>query len=695
MTPTEQLLRSAGHLACPRRRPAIMRWPPVVCATIVLCIGASARSVTAQVPKDNLAVNIDSSASPRDDFFQFANGAWFKRNPIPDDQARWSPAHLGELFTRLRRVSEAAATEHAPKGSPAQLIGDFWFTGMDSATINRQGLSVLRPELDRIDRIRSIGDIIDVVAMLHRRDMLLDGPVGLVGPRTLFSARVTPDEGNSSRRILILSQGGNTVGALVYRVATDPRRVTIRNAFREYLVSTFLRLGRDSSHASADANAVFELEENLANATGRHAGRPMLALAELRHLTPTIDWDRYFREIHLVAPDSVSVPTPQFLQALDSLLRVTPLETWRAYLQFCLVRAHAPFLDDATFGDFFTFDRSRTGTLRPRPRWMRVVWEEKYWLGQALAQLILNQEHSRAEEARTRAMGEDIRRAFASRITQLGWMSESTRYNALQKLAAVRITISWPEQWLDVSSMPIRRDSYALNMARSAEWFHDWEMKQFAVPISAAEIDPHFEVGGDAGYDDHANEVAMQSVPGSSSAEVEDAIRYGSTALGHEISHAFDSVGRHYDSHGNRVDWWTAADTLEFNARAQVLIDEYSAFMPIEGARINGRSSLRENMADLVGLRVQLDAFMKTEQYKRKVRIAGFTPLQRFFLAYAQSRMVAERPEYIRSLLNSSYAPARERVNGALMNVPEFYEAFGVRPGDRMYLTESARAKIW
>lgn len=321
-------------------------------AVLVLWIATGGHPLMAQVGQDFLGANIDTTVSPRDDFFQYANGAWLKRNPIPEDQGRWGiwNVRLEDLYSRLRRASEAVAASPAPRGSVEQLIGDFWFAAMDSAAINRQGLAPLRPDLERIDAIRSTGDVIDVVAILHRRNFLLE-PGFFVGPRTLFSAAVEQDERNSSRRIFSLSQGGNSAGPAVY-TATDPQRVRVRDAFREYLFKTFLRLQPDSVKARTSADAVFDIESRLARAFSPRNEYHMLGVAELSRLTPTIDWNRYFRGIGVTGLDSVNVRRTGFFQTLDSLLRVTPLGTWRSYLRFCLVRAHAQFLDDATSSDW-------------------------------------------------------------------------------------------------------------------------------------------------------------------------------------------------------------------------------------------------------------------------------------------------------------------------------------------------------
>jgi putative endopeptidase len=299
-------------------------------------------------------------------------------------------------------------------------------------------------------------------------------------------------------------------------------------------------------------------------------------------------------------------------------------------------------------------------------------------------------------------VGEALRAAFRERIRRLEWMGDSTKRSALLKLARLKITIGFSNDWMDFSTMPLRRDSYVLNLTRAGAWYHDLDMKRLHQPVDRRTASaPRGGLFWEAGYNDANNEVIFRPgpivmVPGWRDEELDDAVVYGATSLGHEISHAFDSEGRRFDAEGKKVDWWTAADDSAFRTRAQALIDEYDEFVPLEGLHVNGRTSLRENMADLVGLRVELDAFKKTEQFRKGERIGGFTPLQRFFLAYAYCSMGQERKESLAAMLTGgAYAPSRERVNGVVVNIPEFYEAFGVKPGDRMYRAEGARVKIW
>lgn len=672
-------------------------------AALILSTAIGGRELAAQSTHDFLTANIDSTVSPTEDFFQYANGTWFKLHPMPGGEFRWGIGNLvgEEISSRLRRISEDAAAKKAPNGSLEQLIGDFWFTGMDSATINRQGLAPLKPDFDRIDAIRNIRDLIDVVAVFHTRDQFIGG----FARRVLFYGRVEQDEKNSDRWIYSLWQSGITMDPASY-TSNDPRSVKAREAFRGYLLRTFLRLQGDSAVARRSTGEVYGLEAQLAKGFdpgyGYQAyGYHKLALGELRGLAPAIDWNRYMKRVGITKIDSVNVRNPRFYQLLDSLLETRPLESWKNYLRFWLVKVNSTFLDDDARLAYFDYDRVSTGLSQPPPRWQRVLRQEAtFYLGQPLQRLYDEKYFPKSVKARYQALAESLRQAFRKRIENLDWMSDSTKRSALRKLARLKITIA-VEHPIDFSTMPLRRDSYVLNAIRGAEWYHDQDVKKLNQRVDRSASDPRAGVS-EGTYVTTNNEVeffgpgAKVIVPGLPDKAVDDAVLYGASFLAHEISHAFDSEGRHYDASGNRVDWWTPADEAAFRQRAQVLIEEYNAFTPVEGLHLNGQTSLAENMADLVGLRVALDAFKQTEQFRKNELVDGFTPLQRFFLAYAYGRMAQETPESLAAMFkNSAYAPEHDRVNGVLMNIPEFYDAFGVRPGDRMFRPENARVKIW
>jgi len=365
------------------------------------------------------------------------------------------------------------------------------------------------------------------------------------------------------------------------------------------------------------------------------------------------------------------------------------------------MRVNVGFLDDRTLNEFFEFDRMFTGAARPRDRWQRVIRQLEMRLGQPLARLFLTEYRAGEDKARYREMAETLRGSLRERIQRSDWLSDATKQKALLKLDRMKMTIGFPDKWADFSTVRLKRDSYALNIMRSNEWLNRQEIKQVGKAADRSVPNLWWRMRGDAGeYDFTNNELFYSAVffPSVSgvAAGSEDATLYASLGtLGHEMSHGFDSNGRNIDETGNRADWWTASDAAEFNKRSQPLVDQYSRFVPIEGLHIDGKITLAENMADLTGTLIVVDAFKKSEQFKKGQSIAGFTPLQRFFIALAH-RATRQTPQTIASMTQGSdHSPQKERVNGVLMNIPEFYDAFGVKPGDRMYLPENQRTRIW
>lgn len=676
-------------------RPCLKHSAPLYVTVLCLAIALSAQTRPEQDP---LASMVDGTVSPRDDFYQYATGAWLKQHPLPDDQVRWGIGNVAsdEVYAQLRHISEAAATQTAPRGSAEQLIGDFYASGMDESAINKQGFAPLRPDLARIDNISSTQDLVEAVALLHRRSMLIDGFVGQQRP--FFAARVEQDEVDSRRWIYNLAQGGVSVRPAVY-VGTDAQSVKVRNALRDYLVKTFTRLGDDTTTAASNMEAVFALESRLAKAFASGTESRRMGIAELTNLSPGLDWPRYFKALGAGQMLVVNVRHPRFLQALDTEIRSTSLDGWKAYLRFWLIRQHASFLDDGAYGELFALESAVTGQLEPRPRWRRVVWQEKNWLGLPMVKLFEKDLFAERTRARYRAIAESMRDAFRSRIERLDWMSDSTKRAALLKLARMKIIIGSPENSIDFSTMPLRRGVYVVNIIRAAEWFHEREIARLDGTVDPAAVDLHPGIGGDAYYDAANNEAHLPAPAHAGDLrdeELDDAFVYASIPLAHEVAHAFDSEGRRFDANGNKRDWWTAADAATFDERAQLLINQYGEFMPIEGIHLDGRNTLAENLADVVGLRVTLDAFKQTAQYRSNERIGGFTPLQRLFLSYAYPFAGHERKEALSARLKGGdHAPNRERVNGGVMNMPEFYEAFSVKPGDRMFRPENTRSKIW
>jgi putative endopeptidase len=669
--------------------------------SLALITAACNHSDTAAKP-DFLTADIDSTVRPGDDFFSFANGGWIKRTPIPAEESGWGLGNLvqEEIYHRLLKVNEDALAEHAAEGTIAQKIGDLWYSGMDSADIDKQGLDPLRGDLKLTD-VLSVKDITYATASFH-----------MLGVNVLFRDYVAQDDKNSAKMAYQLHQGGLGMPNRDYYFKTDARTVAVRQAYTNYLEGTFRQLGDDDAGARKKAEAVFGLETRLAKASrpladlrDPYANYHKMAVADLERLTPAFDWAGYFGRVEpdsRAGIDSVIVGQPEFFTALNHELTATPLKDWKEYLTSQLVLRNAPYLDSTTFNRYFAYTKTLSGAKAPKPRWKRVIDAEQSAMGEALGQLFVKEYFSDTAKKRYSELIENIRSAFRDRIEKLTWMSDSTKQRAYVKLAKITKKVGYPDKWKDFSRLKINRGSFVQNMEAARAWWYDYNMSKLDKPVDRSEWEMSPQTYN-AYYNPSNNEIVMTAagftIPGMRDSELDDAFVYGYAGanwIGHEMTHGFDDQGRQYDANGNLSGWWQPEDSVQFARRASMIIRQFDEFVPVDTLHVNGSATQGENIADLGGLLIGLDAFRKTETYKKGEKIGGYTPLQRFFLGYAYGWMGQVRKESLaRQVMTDVHAPERERVNGPVVNIPEFYEAFDVKPGDKMYRPDSLRVKIW
>jgi putative endopeptidase len=401
--------------------------------------------------------------------------------------------------------------------------------------------------------------------------------------------------------------------------------------------------------------------------------------------------------------DSVIVGQPEFYKALDNVWNTTDIQTLKDYMSFHLITDYAACLSKPFVAANFDFySKTINGVQEQHERWRRALAAEEGAIGELLGQLFVKEYFDATAKARYEQIVENVRNAYKARIEKLDWMSDSTKQKAIHKLMAIKKKVGYPDKWKDFSALKIDRGPYALNMMRSREWWRKYELNKLGKPVDRNEwgMTPQTY---NAYYNESNNEIvlpaAMMTVPGYRDAELDDALVYGYTAastVGHEITHGFDDQGRQFDENGNLCFWWNAKDTTQFNHRANVLVAQFNKMIPVDTIHINGRATLGENLADLGGILIGLDAFKQTETYKKGEKISGLTPTQRFFLGYSLGWLLVQRPETIADhLLTDVHSPAKYRVNGPFPNVPDFYEAFGVKPGDKLYLPDSERVYLW
>ena len=669
-------------------------------ALAAMLISCNSKDEKKETKDDILFSSLDTTVRPSDDFFEYANGGWIKKNPIPNEQSSWGIGNLvfEENLRRTREISEEAAKSGAAKGSNEQKIGDFWSSGMDSVKIENDGLKHLQPYLDKINAITDIKSLLATVSEFRK-----------LGSYTLFADFVTQDDKNSEVMTYKLWQGGIGLPEREYYFKTDSATKNIRNEYVKYIATMLHMAGDDSLTANKAAADILAMETKLAQASRKladlrdpYANYNKKAIADLGKMSASIDWNNFLTTEGVKSIDSVIVGQPEFFKALETILKSTPINVWKSYVRFNLISDFAGSLPDRFGVTAFNFNKLFSGAKERRPRWKRVMQSEENAMGELLGQLYVKKYFNETAKKRYIDLVEAIRDALRERIKNLSWMSDSTKEKAYAKLAAVTKKVGYPDKWKDFSAMTISNDSYLQNIVNANIWQHNYEFNKLGKPVDRTEWGMTPQTWN-AYYNPSNNEIVLPAgiftVPGFKDEELDDALVYGyagASTIGHEITHGFDDEGRQFDAKGNLVSWWTKKDEEEFKKRAEAIIKQFDEYEPLPGYHINGKATTGENIADLGGILVGLDAFKKTQTYKDGKLINGMTPLQRYFFGYALSWQFHIREESLRNrLLTDVHSPAKYRVNGPFVDVDDFYAAFNIKPGDKMYRPDSLRARIW
>jgi putative endopeptidase len=667
------------------------------CALLFSC---SQHSGERSAAPDILYADIDSTVSPSRDFFDYANGGWIRQNPIPPEQSYWGIGNLvvEENLRRIRTIIEKAASANAPAGSAQQKVGDFWTVAMDSARIDTLGLQPLQPELSEIGEIRDTRSFLATVADLRK-----------IGVNSLFDESVDQDARQSDVMAYNLNQGGLGLPEREYYFKNDSETIHIRQEYVRYIGKVLTMSGDDSTAASRSALSILALETLMARASRKleDLRDPVenyhkISYRSLEKLVSNIDWPVYLDHTGLKKPDSVIVGQPEFFESLDKILKTTPVADWKNYLRYSLINTYANALPDEYGAAAFQFNRLFSGAQVRKPRWKLVLQSQERMMGELLGQLYVKDFFTEKAKKRYEDMVEAMRSAFKDRIAALGWMSDSTKQKAYIKLAAIRKKVGYPDKWKDFSTMKIGRESYVQNLISAREWWHAFRYSRMGKPVDRDEWGMYPQTYN-AQYNPSNNDITLPAaqfiVPGYKDEDLDDALVYGysgASTIGHEMTHGFDDQGRQFDAAGNLKNWWTKKDEEAFKQKADLMVRQFDEYEPIKGYHINGKASLGENIADLGGIVIGIDAFRKTDQYKSGSLINGQTPMQRFFLGYALGWLGQERPEVLRNLLMTDvHAPGKYRVNGPFSDVDEFYTAFNIKKGDPMYREDSLRVRIW
>ncbi len=645
--------------------------------------------------------NIDSTAKPTDDFYQFVDGKWITNNPIPQSESRWGS--FNELYekntAKLKVILEGAVADKAAKpGSNTQKIGDFYSLAMDSVKLNKDGASPLKDEFAAIDKMATTDDFIKTIAHLHT-----------IGISALFVGYVAQDPKVNTLYIPQLYQGGISLPDRDYYTKKDPRTLGIQKAYLEHVVSMFKLLGDKAEVAKKNANTIFRIETKLAEAsmTNLELRDPAkqynkYTYKELADLTPNVNWMTYLSGVGVNAITDVIVCQPEFFKEIYHSIEKVPMNDWKTYLRWTLIDQTAGKLSDDFVNEQFKFNGTiLMGTPALKFRWKRALEATDGALGDALGQLFVEKHFSQDSKKRVAEMVENLIAAYRDRINSRDWMGAETKKQAMAKLDKVMKKLGYPDKWKDYTTLDIKHDSYVQNYLRSNTYSFKEMIDKLGKPVDRTEWGMTAPTIN-AYYNPTMNEIVFPAgimQPVFFNPEADDAVNYGcmGAIIGHELTHGFDDQGAKYDADGNLKNWWTIDDSINFLKKTNVLVNQFNNYVAIDTFHVKGDLTVGENIADLGGLTVSYYALKKSMEGKpAPKKIDGFTPEQRFFMSWAQGWRINYRPEYLKNMLQTNvHSPGNFRAMNAPSNMKEFYEAFGVKEGDKMYRPDAERAEIW
>jgi putative endopeptidase len=676
---------------------------PGLVVAMAVALGACAQSMVEPSPATPAlgsgveAANFDRSVRPQDDFFRHVNGTWLKNTQIPADKARYG------AFTKLRDdsearlraiIEEAADKKDKQPGTDEQKVGDLYGSFMDEGRLDELGLKPLEAELARVSALKSKAEVPALMAHLGR-----------MGAPAPINGYVNQDAKDPSRYILYLLQSGLGLPDRDYYLLPDEKFKAIRAAYRQHIEKMFALAGFKA--AAKNAELILALETALAQ---KHWTRVdsrdddktynKYALAKVNKLTPGFDFSAYLRASG-VTNDAVIVMQPSAFTGFAEQLQKQPLGTWKIYFKWHLLRGFAPLLSKPYVDENFAFySKTLRGIEENRPRWKRAVEAVESSLGESLGKIYVARHFPPQAKARMEELVANLIKAYDQSIRSLDWMTEPTKQQALAKLAKFTPKIGYPNKWRDYSALSIDARDLVGNLIRAAEFEHNYQLGKLGKPIDRDEwhLTPQTV---NAYYNPNLNEIVFPAAilqPPFFNLEAEDAVNYGGigAVIGHEIGHGFDDQGSKFDGDGNLRSWWSEADRKKFEERTKALIGQYDRYEPIPGQKVNGALTIGENIGDLGGATIAYLAYKIALQGKEAPVLDGFTGDQRFFIGFGQIwRDKMRDAAMLERLKTDPHSPAEYRCNGAVVNVPQFYSAFGVKAGDQMYLPPEQRVKIW
>ena len=669
-------------------------------AVLALAVAAGCDSKKEAVMTSGIDLtNLDTTAVQGADFYQYACGGWMKKHPLTNEYSRFGSFDMLAENNREQLkglIVEIAAGQNA-QGTIGQKIGDIYNLAMDSVKLNADGVTPIQADLEKIASVKDKSEIVPLMAELAHS-----------GVFPYFSFYVGADIMDSKSNLFQLYQGGISLGEREYYLDNDDVTTNIRNKYKEHIVKMFQLAGFDEAAAKKKMEAVMDIETRIAKASfsaveqrNPAANYHKMSLDELKKEIPGIDWDAFLNGIGVKGVTELSVSQVEPIKEVEKIINSLPVENQIAYMQWSLIDRAAGYLsDDLVAQNFAFYGKTLSGKQATQPRWKRPVSTVNGVLGEAVGQMYVEKYFPAAAKERMVQLVKNLQTALGERIRNLEWMGDSTKIKAIEKLNSFYVKVGYPDKWRDYTGLNIEKDSYWANVKRATEFELDYMLSKAGKPVDRDEwgMTPQTV---NAYYNPTTNEICFPAgilqYP-FFDMNADDAFNYGAigVVIGHEMTHGFDDQGRQFDKDGNLKDWWTAEDAKRFEERAQVMVNFFDSIQVLPGLNANGSLTLGENIADHGGLQVSFQAFKNATKDAPLPVKDGFTPEQRFFLSYAGVWAGNIRDEQIRLQTKSDpHSLGRWRVNGALPQIDAWYDAFGIKEGDPMYLAPEKRVSIW
>ncbi|MGZ3753035.1 MAG: M13 family metallopeptidase [Mucilaginibacter sp.] len=657
--------------------------------------------MTSDVPKRTIFFDksgMDTTVKPGDDFFSYTSGKWMKETKIPPSETGWGSFYtLDDDNTKnLHKILEDVSAQDNTVGTKEQKVGDLYKSGMDTATIEKLGYQPIMPLLTKISAVKDYKDLVKLAA---------DGFKS--GDGFLFGFYVSPDDRISTKNAAHFDQTGISLPERDYYFKTDSASKKIREEFVKHIAKVLELTGVDAAIANKKANDILKLETAIAQShrTPVELRDPQknynkFATATMQQQMPDVDLKDAFDRMGLKT-DTVLIGQPDYYKALDNLLKTQPIDVWKDKAAYNAIDGASTKLSKSFRDEHFNFyGRILQGQKEQKPRWKTISYNVDGGLGELLGQIYVEKYFTPDAKQRMLDLVNNLQSVYKDRIEKLDWMSPETKKRALEKLAAFTKKIGYPDKWKTYDDVDISKDTYFKNQQSIARHNYNDMIKRVNKTVDRTEwqmTPPTVNAQYNPNMNDITFPAGILQFPFFDK-DADDAINYGAigAVIGHEMTHGFDDQGRQYDKEGNLKDWWTKEDATKFKAKVQVMIDQYNGFTVLNGVHVNGSLTQGENLADIGGIAIAYQAFKNTPQGKGNAKIDGYTPDQRFFLSFAQVWRLKNSDETMRMRINlDPHSPEKYRTNGPLSNMPAFYKAFDIKPGDKMYREEKDRVKVW